>query len=197
MAIPSQPGGLAWQLLTDRQVYAARAEAQKAVLDLLGECADHLEKALPLNHWLPPEAIASSPRISRGENYKGLPWMVLDYPRVFEKESVAAFRTLVRFGDAVHCTFHLSGRFLEEYRKCSLENPDRLRKSKLMICIHQDPWLQHISADSFVDPVQISPDEIKEMKFFKPGATLALSEWETLPAKVTDVFTRSSLILKR
>ncbi|HRO70241.1 MAG TPA: hypothetical protein PK951_07675, partial [Chitinophagaceae bacterium] len=32
---------------------------------------------------LPQEIMQSTPKISRGENYKGLPWLMLDYPRLF------------------------------------------------------------------------------------------------------------------
>ena len=31
----------------------------------------------------PEEVLKISPKISRGENYKGLPWLVLDNPRHF------------------------------------------------------------------------------------------------------------------
>ena len=32
---------------------------------------------------LPSQVIQSSPKISKGENYKGLPYQILDYPRIF------------------------------------------------------------------------------------------------------------------
>src|SRR5215467_7358592 len=36
----------------------------------------------------PTEVKAISPKISRGENYGGLPWMMLDFPRFFAKEDL-------------------------------------------------------------------------------------------------------------
>ena len=44
------------------------------------------------NSW-PVQIINSCPKISRGENYLGLPWLMLDYPRMFNKEKVFAVRT--------------------------------------------------------------------------------------------------------
>src|SRR5271169_1886033 len=38
------------------------------------------------------------PKISRGEQYKGMPWVMLDYPRVFGKEDVCAIRTMFWWG---------------------------------------------------------------------------------------------------
>ena len=56
---------------------------------------------------LQPEIVNSSPKISKGENYKGLPWLVLDYPRLFEKESFFAIRTLFWWGNFFSTTLHL------------------------------------------------------------------------------------------
>src|SRR5258705_2608323 len=33
-------------------------------------------------------------KISRGENYEGLPYVMLDYPALFSKENIFAIRTL-------------------------------------------------------------------------------------------------------
>ena len=60
---------------------------------------------------LEKEVLASSPKISKGENYKGLPWLVLDYPRSFNKEEVFAIRTLFWWGNFFSVTLHLSGKY--------------------------------------------------------------------------------------
>ena len=36
----------------------------------------------------PAEIFIPSPKISKGENYKGLPYLVLDHPRYFDKENI-------------------------------------------------------------------------------------------------------------
>src|SRR6188472_4399624 len=42
-----------------------------------------------------PEGITSStPKISRGEKYQGLPYVILDYPRLFGQPDIVAIRTL-------------------------------------------------------------------------------------------------------
>lgn len=42
----------------------------------------------------PAEFTSSLPKISKGENYKGLPYLVLDHPRYFNKENVFTIRTM-------------------------------------------------------------------------------------------------------
>ena len=63
---------------------------------------------------LPGQAISSSPKISKGENYKGLPYLILDYPRFFEKENICAIRTMFWWGNFISVTLHLSGIYKQE-----------------------------------------------------------------------------------
>src|SRR5215467_1521280 len=64
---------------------------------------------------LPHEVISISPKISKGENYNGLPWLMLDYPRYFEKEKVFAIRTMFWWGHFFSTTLHLSGEYKDKY----------------------------------------------------------------------------------
>src|SRR5215467_3803243 len=63
----------------------------------------------------PKEVIGISPKISKGENYSGLPWLMLDFPRFFEKEKVFAIRTMFWWGNFFSTTLHLSGQYKETY----------------------------------------------------------------------------------
>src|SRR6185436_1888331 len=66
---------------------------------------------------LPEEPLKISPKISRGENYKGLPWLVLDNPRYFQHNNIFAIRTMFWWGNFFSITLHVSGnnkaKFLE------------------------------------------------------------------------------------
>src|SRR5580700_4684754 len=48
---------------------------------------------------LPDEPLQTNPKISKGENYNGLPYVILDYPRLFSKENVFAIRTMFWWGN--------------------------------------------------------------------------------------------------
>ena len=63
------------------------------------------------------KSLNSSPKISKGENYKGLPWLVLDYPRYFNKEDIFAIRTLFWWGNFFSITLHISGKYKMRYEK--------------------------------------------------------------------------------
>ena len=64
---------------------------------------------------VPEELLQVPPKISRGEQYKGLPYVMLDYPRCFGKEDVLAIRTFFWWGHYFSCTLHLKGSYLNQY----------------------------------------------------------------------------------
>ena len=47
-------------------------------------------------------------RISKGENYGGLPYVMLDYPATFSKENIFTIRTMFWWGNFFSITLHLS-----------------------------------------------------------------------------------------
>ena len=55
-------------------------------------------------------------KLSRGENYHGQPWIMLDFPRFFHREGIAAFRTLFHWGHGVQVSLHLSEAGLTPFR---------------------------------------------------------------------------------
>jgi hypothetical protein len=192
----SKPEGLSWQLLTDPAIYEARSSVQKSVMNLLGDCADLLRTELPQYPWLPSEALESAPKITRGENYQGKPWMVLDYPRVFEKQSVFAFRTMALFGDAVHCTFHISGRFLEHYSLLS-EESTYLNNREILVCKESNPWVHHVDSGSFKPVMELISAPHEMHGFIKYGMVIPFSDWTSIPEKVSAFFREISLLLHR
>src|SRR5690606_35248150 len=53
----------------------------------------------------------SSPKISKGENYRGLPYLVLDYPRIFDTEALFMVRSMFWWGNFFSITLHATGHF--------------------------------------------------------------------------------------
>ena len=56
-----------------------------------------------------PELISITPKLSKGEKYNDLPWVILDYPALFSKTDVFALRTMFWWGNFISITLHLSG----------------------------------------------------------------------------------------
>ncbi|MEI9808974.1 MAG: hypothetical protein WDO16_14545 [Bacteroidota bacterium] len=84
---------------------------------------------------LPPEVIKISPKISKGENYKGLPYLVLDYPRYFEKDNHFAVRSMFWWGNFFSSTLHLSGIYKKKYTSAIEASFTQLQENDFFICV--------------------------------------------------------------
>ena len=58
-----------------------------------------------------------SPKISKGENYKGLPYLILDYPRIFSASDIFAVRTMFWWGHSFSTTLHLAGNYKKRFEE--------------------------------------------------------------------------------
>ena len=106
---------------------------------------DHTNKLQPF----PSNAFSISPKISKGENYMGLPYLILDFPRCFKLENIFAIRTMFWWGNFYSTTLHLSGSFKKEYSSKISRHYDVLSGEKFSIGINEDPWLHHFDVENY------------------------------------------------
>ena len=60
----------------------------------------------------------SGPKITKGENYEKLPYVILDCPRVFQKENTLAMRTMFWWGNFFSTTLSIkSSKFITKKSK--------------------------------------------------------------------------------
>ena len=93
--------------------------------------------------------LQSTPKISKGENYLGLPYLVLDYPRQFDLTNIFAVRTMFWWGHFFSSTLHLAGAYKEIHLE-KIETAYRLlAKQQYYICINEDPWMHHFEEENY------------------------------------------------
>lgn len=130
-------------LLTKRivtqKLYRAFGELQKSLTIITEKHQNKLPEALRIQ-----EA-----KISRGENYKGLPYIVLDYPRLFQQSDIFTYRTLFWWGHYYSCTLHLQGSYLQQYQHTLVQNLDNLKESGFYVSIGQKPWEHHFEPNNY------------------------------------------------
>ena len=102
---------------------------------------------------LPGEIINSSPKISKGENYKGLPYLVLDYPRYFNKEAIFAIRMFFWWGNFFSGTLHLSGIYKRMYEEKIIQSFETLKTEGFSICINEDQWEHHFEITNYLPQI--------------------------------------------
>ena len=125
--------------------------------------------------------IYGTPKISRGENYQGLPYLMLDYPRVFNKSHVMAIRTMFWWGQFFSTTLHLAGHYKELSEQKIFSRIDVLKHHNFYLCSNDDEWQHHFETSNYVPVIDLSQDEfikIAEGKsFIKIAKKLALHQW--------------------
>jgi hypothetical protein len=122
---------------------------------------------------LPEEVLKISPKISRGENYKGLPWLVLDNPRYFQHNNIFAIRTMFWWGNFFSITLHISGNNKNNLLKNLTSNVSLLEKNDFYIYNGTKEWEHDIDPDSYKKLSTI--DEDKLQKIFSANSFLKLA----------------------
>jgi hypothetical protein len=149
---------------------------------LLSNLHQEYEKIiLPASH-LPAEVVASSAKISKGENYKGLPWLVLDYPRIFRPANIFAIRTMFWWGNFLSVTLHLSGIYKHRFSSKILGAHDRLKQEGFYCGIHDDQWVHHFGDDNYISLQEIDgtrfADINEKSSFIKLANKIQLDQWD-------------------
>jgi hypothetical protein len=173
---------------------------QKAVQLLAGLQEGYSSCLFSLHGKLPAGFIASSPKISRGENYEGLPYRILDYPALFQKENIMAIRTMFWWGNFFSITLHLSGMYKEQFEKEIMAAFDSLSVNEFFICAGTEQWDHRFGADNYT-PVSVLHQQqfntiIAEKNFLKIAAKADVADWEDAAGMLYDRFVMLINLLK-
>jgi hypothetical protein len=115
---------------------------------------------------LPDDVVScweNGPKISKGENYKGFPWVVLDYPRNFGKEDVFAVRTMFWWGHYFSVTLHLKGRFKRVFLGPIRERLGLLADARFHICVSEDEWRHELAIDNYLPLSGMDAEELEAL----------------------------------
>lgn len=171
-------------------ILTKNAIIQKTI-GLFSSLAENMQHEL-VKAELADEIKKTEPKISKGENYKGLPYVMLDYPRLFGKENIFAIRTLFWWGNYFSTTLHLKGSYKEMFAGVIRGNMTLLKNKNFFICISNDEWEHQHDEDNYVSLSCITENEfddiVKKRIFLKISAKTALSEWDNCPTILIELF---------
>jgi hypothetical protein len=170
---------------------------KRAVMDKVGIL---LSRQIPLlqAQWqahpglFPPALQDTLPKISKGENYRGLPYMVLDYPALFGREDCWAVRTLFWWGHFFSVTLLVSGRYKTQYQQALLQNLPLLQQHNCLLGVHASPWQHHLQPDNYVPAGRITAVDwenlLMQKEFCKITVTISLNDWEAIAPFLQTVY---------
>ncbi|MBI4945659.1 MAG: hypothetical protein HY840_04575 [Bacteroidetes bacterium] len=170
----------------NKEFFFIKASATDKIKQLLAESREEIKNIIEKENILfPKEVDTQTGKIFRGENYLGLPYLILDYPKHFSKESVFAFRTMFWWGNFFSTTLHVQGKALEEYRKSLSKGErgvNRLRKKKIYICVNNNPWQYHYKKDNYLLIDKLTDAELKkiflEKEFIKLSRKISIKTYK-------------------
>lgn len=133
--------------------------------------------------------IGPEPKISKGENYKGLPYVMLDYPRVFGKEDVFAIRTMFWWGHAFSVTLHLKGKYKDLFLPVIRERRAELSAAGFEMGVSDDEW-EHAHTPETYRPFLGGPFEEENiaLPFLKLSAQCGLERWNEAPELLSGLY---------
>lgn len=121
-----------------------------------------LEKAYYIENDYLRSVLEPSPKISRGENYGGLPYLVLDFPRQFDSLNIFAIRTMFWWGHEFSSTLHLTGHYKTDLAPRIEAAYQQLARQQYYIGVNEDPWQHHFEEDNYLPIASLSEEKFIE-----------------------------------
>jgi hypothetical protein len=171
------------------------------VYALFGEQAIFMQQHLVKEKMkLPADINIAEPKISKGENYGSLPYVMLDYPRCFQKEKTLAIRTFFWWGNFFSINLQLSGEYKEKFLPALQKKILQLQQGDYWICISNNPWQHHFEEGNYTSLKKCSAEKFSSIlnreSFIKIGKKIPLTQWDTAPAFIQQSFTEMIELLK-
>ena len=183
-------------LLTDPAIILTKNRILARISEMMGIVSEEEVAIAELyRDQLPPEVFQFPPKLSRGEQYQQLPWLMLDFPRVFQDPDQLAIRQFFWWGKLFSSTLLVSGIHKEAVLYSNLMQwPD------LYICVQASPWEHHFEADNAQLISSLSAENYRSIckkEFLKLAFQLPVENWEKAPEFFLRSYTRWMQLLVR
>ena len=138
----------------------------------------------------------SVPKISKGENYNGFPYMIMDHPALFGKKDVFALRTMFWWGNFFSITLHISGDFKTAFEERIFEN---ILQKDFFISTGDAEWQHHFDPENFMlfgEVTQQQLTQIMSRNFLKIALKFDLDNWNNMPQLLPEGYKKIALLLR-
>jgi hypothetical protein len=170
------------EAVLNSRFFLVKHDVMKKVMDIFAQLESELKKEIVFQDIQYDNLQKETGKIFRGENYKNLPYMVLDYPKLFSADNVLTFRTMFWWGREFSFTLHLQGRALERFYPKIESNISQLLKKDFYFCINQSPWQYSFTEDNYLllDDLYHKKDfhsTVASREFIKMSRKLPIAEY--------------------
>lgn len=173
------------EYLSDSDFLLTKRRVIDKVIHSFADLEKDLKKLVSTSDYqFPPDIQLQAGKISRGENYRGLPYVILDYPRLFSHEAIFAYRTMFWWGNFFSNTLHVSG--------SALEYLPVLKNSSfpLYIQCNGDQWDHSLESAELITANKKVELAEGSVSFVKVSQKISLSEYNVVNNKSADFFSQ-------
>lgn len=168
-------------ILKNDRFLRLKNEVSEKIIAYLAEIERALHREIKLTDFQWPEGtFLKAGKISKGEQYRGLPYFILDYPRLFTQKEVFAFRNMLWWGNHYSCTLHLQGPLLERQKEAIAKN--LLSQHDVYFCVNDQPWDYHYESSNYLQIKDlVLTDILYQMDtngFIKLSSFIPVDEWD-------------------
>ena len=169
------------QLLLDERFILTKRSILQKTEQLFGHMSDLFREKVVERKMEQEAFMRLTPKIARGENYHELPWVMMDYPRLFTKTDVCAIRCFFWWGHYCSITLHVSGIYQERFQQSIIEFLQKEKESAWVFSIGDDPWQHIIDEDHYRSAkfFEQSLTKIASSSFLKIAKKIPLDEWDS------------------
>lgn len=147
---------------------------------MFGELAALLRQQADNNRYLLPEPVQLfSPKVFKGEYYQGLPYVMLDYPRVFARDEVFAMRTMFWWGNFFSITLQLKGSYQQMFAPVLIKNKHLLLQHNFHASVSGDEWRHDFEPENY-QPLSSDEDLLQQAingDFLKIAIRIPVAQW--------------------
>jgi len=138
------------QLVSNRDWILTKRSIMDKTVNMFSHIAETVQgRILNKAVVLPEEIRKASPKITKGENYLGLPYVILDYPARFGKADIFAIRSMFWWGNFYSCTLHLAGIYKLQFEANIMKHIQTAEQFGCCLGINEDPWQHHFDPDNY------------------------------------------------
>ncbi len=128
-----------------------------------------------------------SPKISKGEYYLGLPWVMLDYPRQYATDNAFGIRCFFWWGNFCSITLQLSGEYQQQFVGAIQEYFREKEKQENVnhewfLGVGEGAWDHHFQEKNYRPLNSSDLNTLPVLPFIKLAKKIPLTEWNTLAA---------------
>jgi hypothetical protein len=179
--------------LENREWILTKHRLMRKIGEAFGEIAAQLQQSWHSVQAIMPELLAAGPKISTGERYDDMPWIMLDFPRKLTgNNGFFALRTFFWWGHYFSIQWIVSGNYHIHFSQNFKLNPLVLPQTDRtwLAGVTADPWnsrLPHENLQTLEDSFLSELPQLNANEFFKLCTWFDLNSFTAMEAACTSL----------